>query len=194
MTTQLDHWRGDFGRAYTDRNDVDHLDRVATLRRLIPAGVQDVVEVGCNKGHNLLAVKQATGAVVRGVEPGDYARELALESGLTVVAGDIYRIPYEDDGFDLAMTSGVLIHTPPDRLDDALREMVRVARRYVLAIEYHSPVDEEVEYRGLDGMLWRRDYGAHYLRVFPDLTLRAWGDLTADDGFERARYWLLEKP
>lgn len=193
MSIQLDRWSGDFGRAYTDRNRVDPLTRVATLDRIIPRDVNDVLEVGCNRGHNLVAIKHARPNVYTiGVEPSLYAREQAGAAGVPTVAGDIYAIPYETDGFDVVFTCGVLEHVPPDRLDDALAELHRVSARYLLAIEYHADQDESVEYRGHDDMLWKRDYGAHWARLFPELELLSSGDLGEE--FDRARYWLLEKP
>jgi hypothetical protein len=91
------------------------------------------------------------------------------------------------------MTSGVLIHVPPERLDEALTNIHAVAARHILAIEYHADVDTTVEYRGHQDMLWKRDYGVHYLRLFPNLKLVDSGDLTESDGFADARYWLLRK-
>lgn len=192
MSTQLERWQGEFGADYTRRNVVDWRTRVDTFRRLIPADVNDALECGANKGHNLQALA-SLGLIVRGVEPSEFARGIAVTDGLPVSAGDIYAVPYGDAEFDLSFTSGVLIHVPPDRLDDALAEMARVSRRYVLAIEYAGD-DEAVDYRGHADMLWRRDYGAHYRRVCPELRLRESGELTIAEGFDRATFWLMEKP
>jgi SAM-dependent methyltransferase len=192
VSSQLDRWRGSFGVEYLARNQVDWRTRVATLRRLIPGDVEDVLEVGCSKGHNLLAIRSFLGefCCLRGVEPGAHARAIARSSGLAVTDGDIYSIPHTAD---LAFTCGVLIHVPPDRIDEALTEVHRVARRYLLAIEYHADEDTEVEYRGLPEMLWKRDYGTHYQRLFPDLELIGEGALTVRDGFAGDYYWLLKK-
>ena len=156
--------------------------------------IRSVLEVGCNRGHNLLAL-QHLGYRVAGVEPNAYARGIARKALLTVAGGDLYAIPYGDASFDLVFTCGVLEHVPPRLLDAALAEVVRVSRRYVLAVEYHADEDVEVVYRGKPAMLWKRDYAAHYLNpclsVRSGLRLTASGELGAE--FDNARFVLLEK-
>ncbi len=195
MSSQLERWTGQFGEDYTNRNIVNPASRVAWFRKtLAPLNLRTILEVGCNRGHNLDAIDEALDGMVYadGVEPADYARRQAQSPGRIVYHSAIYTLP--PGMWDLAFTSGVLIHVPPDRLDEALRGMYRVARRYLLAIEYAGD-GEAVEYRGHQDMLWKRDYGAEYLRVFPDLVQVGWGDLEEGrDGFKDARWWLLEKP
>lgn len=192
MSAQLNEWRGDFGRAYTQRNQVDWRTRVDTLNRLLPRDIDGVLEVGTNRGHNLRAIRHARDCYVAGVEPNQEARRIARSAGLIVQNGTCYAIPESDASFDLVLVSGVLIHVPPDRLDRALQELHRVSARYVLAVEYFSEQDTETPYRGMSGMMWKRDYGAHFVRVHPELRLVDFGDLGTD--FDCARFWLMEKP
>jgi len=189
MTSQLERWQGEFGREYTDRNQVDWHTRVATLKRIIPRDVASVLEVGCNRGHNLIALK-SLGLDAIGCEPGDYARLEAVQQGLLVCGCSVYDLDKANHTSDLVMTSGVLIHVPPARLDGALRQIVGSAKRYVLAIEYDGH-DEAIEYRGHRDMLWKCNYGKHYQRLFPGLRLVDVG--TDVPGFERATFWLLQK-
>ncbi len=192
MSEQLAQWRGTFGDDYRARNEVDPATRVEWFcKTLGPLGIRSVLEPGCNAGHNLAAIRDALGADVElyGVEPNEGARQLALEHADFVWPWDVYSLPGAE--VDLAFTSGLLIHVPPDRLDDALRELHRVSARWLLAIEYFAEQDIEREYRGLSNMLWARDYGAHYLRLFPSLRLV---EVTDDvPGFDGARAWLMEK-
>lgn len=186
---QLLEWKGDFGREYTDRNVVDWRTRVEGFRAFMPPDAHTVLEVGCNRGHNLLALR-SLGYDVTGVEPQQYARAIArYESLVPAYDGDIYTIPAGDETTDLVFTSGVLIHVPPHRLDDAIAEMVRVSRRYVLCIEYHADTDTEKVYRGRGGMMWNRDYGRHLERH--GLTLVGSGMLGPE--FDTARFVLAEK-
>jgi pseudaminic acid biosynthesis-associated methylase len=179
---QLKEWRGDFGREYTDRNQPDWHDLVAGFRQMLPDRVESVLEVGCNRGHNMVALQHLLpGSVVQGVEPMAYARNLAVADGLDVSDGSVYALPFADETFDLVFTSGVLIHVPPDRLHEAMRELVRVSSRYVLAIEYGSATDEMIVYRGRTNMLWKRDYAQHYLLAVPDLEMMAAGKTGCDD-------------
>jgi pseudaminic acid biosynthesis-associated methylase len=191
VSSQLERWQGEFGREYTDRNQVDWRTRVDTFRRIIPADTQDVLEVGTNRGHDLLALK-AAGFDAFGTEPAEHPRKRAWETGLPVCSCSIYDLPeMHPFPFDLVMTSGVLIHIPPERLDEALTNIYGVAARHILAIEYFAKEDTAVEYRGHTDMLWKRDYGKHYQRLFPELKLIVTGsDLP---GFNGATYWLLAK-
>ena len=87
----------------------------------------------------------------------------------SVLPGDILALPYKDDTADLVFTSGVLIHIDPSELDQALAEIHRVAKRWILSIEYFNPTPDEVQYRDRSGMLWRRDWGEAWLAKFPAL-------------------------
>jgi ubiquinone/menaquinone biosynthesis C-methylase UbiE len=102
-------------------------------------------------------------------------------------------LPFRDGAFDLAFTTGVLIHQPEDSLGQVMDEIVRVSRRYVLAVEYFAPQTEEVKYRDQRGALFKRDYGRLYAERFPELTLLGHGFLGKDDGWDDVDWWLFEK-
>ena len=197
MSEQLDEWSGEFGTAYTDRNVVDWRTRVDAFRRILDGlAIRSVLEVGCNRGHNLVALHDilGPGSSVVGVEPQEHARSIAagVSPHISVVAGTIYDIPFGDDAFDLVLTSGVLIHVPLPDLAAAIAELHRVSRRYILSIEYFADEETPIEYRGRDNLLWKRDFGAHYSHLFPALSLVSTGDLTLAEGFDQARWWLFE--
>ena len=173
--------------------------RVGTFRAILDgAEVGSVLEIGCNRGHNLVALSHILppGSKIAGIEPQPHARSVAEQTspGLDVRDGTIYEIPFDDRTFDLVFTSGVLIHVPLARLETALREIHRVSRRYILAIEYFAEAETTIPYRGHDDLLWKRDFLSHYRVLFPDLTLAGSGDLTLAEGFDDARWWLLEQP
>lgn len=184
MSAQLSEWRGRFGRAYTKRNIVDWRTRVPGFYEMAGhLGLSSILEVGCNRGHNLRALQAVyPHATLRGVEPQRYARHLAQASGLDVVKGDIYEIP---GVADLVFTCGVLTHVPPGSLQRALHELAVASNRWVLAIEYHGD-GEQLTYRGKTEMLWRRDY------EIPGWNIARTGDL--DETFDNSRYWLFERP
>ncbi len=190
MSTQLEAWKGEFGDAYTDRNIVDWRDRVPALEKILSGRViRTALEIGCNRGHTLLALEHL-GISVTGIEPNPYARSIAQAAGLLVSDGTVYDTGEITGAATLVVCCGVLIHVPSDRLTTAMRELVRVSRRYILSIEYAAETETEVMYHGLPAMLWKRDYGALW-SARSDVTLAATGELgpTWDD----ATYWLLEK-
>ena len=195
MSRQLQMWQGEFGEAYTDRNVVDWKGLVAGWREMV-GGLQlkRVLEVGCNRGHNLMALQEVLGGDTElvGVEPNPHARAIASANSprISVLSGDIFELPFDDGAFDLTLTGGVLIHIALADLPRALAEMVRVSRRYVLACEYFAEEETAVPYHGHQDLLWKRNFLAHYQERHPELRLARQGYLEA---WDRSTWWLLEK-
>ncbi len=194
----MSRWKTAFGNSYTKRNVVDPNLRVAAFRKMLEgiSGLRRVLELGCNRGHNLVALRTILGAAVElvGIEPNPQALQLARQSGqFTVLKGDARQLLFPDRAFDLVFTAGVLIHIPPDSLILVLREVARISARYVLSIEYFAEADMEIPYRGENGLLWKRNYLAHFQSAVPGLVLRKCGYWGQEDGFDRCHWWLLEK-
>ena len=196
-TDQLALWRSDFGRSYTDRNDVEKPERIEVWRRILDGtGVHHALEVGCNVGWNLEYLRRVGVAELWGVEPQAYAVDKirARWPELHVQVGTAFELPFPDASFDLAFTSGVLIHIGPDDLPRALDEMYRVSRRWIVAIEYDHPTEVEIKYRGHEHALWKRDHGAAWQRRFPALREVKRGFLGPDQGYDDCTFHLFEKP
>ncbi len=196
-TSQLALWKSDFGRSYTDRNDHEKPERKTSWARIldgIPAS--RVLEVGCNVGWNLEYLRQLGVADLHGIEPQPYAveRARARNAAFDVVQGTAFELPYADASFDLVFTSGVLIHIAPDQLGVAMDEMYRVARSWIVAIEYDHPVETEVAYRGHAGALWKRDHRAAWQARHRDLRLVKSIELRAGDGYDDCTAHVLAKP
>ncbi|HEY0193916.1 MAG TPA: pseudaminic acid biosynthesis-associated methylase, partial [Kofleriaceae bacterium] len=195
-TSQLALWRSDFGRSYTARNDRDRPERVESWRRLLD-GVQPrrVLEVGCNVGWNLVYLERLGIDDLYGVEPQADAVERARHRRprFNVLHGTAFDLPFKDGMFDLAFTSGVLIHIAPSTLGGALDEIYRVSRRWVAAIEYDHPTEQEIRYRGHHAALWKRDHGAMWLARHPGLKLVRRLELGAADGYDDCTAHLFEK-
>lgn len=199
VSSQLRAWKGEFGTAYTDRNVADWRSRLHAFETMLEGlALSRVLEVGCNRGHNLVTVAEllGPGVEVLGVEPNAHALEVARQIGprVTAVHGHVFNLPFEDGVFDLVFTAGVLIHVALADLDGALREIYRVSRRYILGLEYFSAEETAVEYRGRWDLLWKRDFLAHYERQFSALRLLRHGYWGPEEGFDRTHWWLLEKP
>ncbi len=195
---QIQEWTGPFGDAYTDRNVVDWRTRLPLFRRMLDGlALARVLEVGCNRGHNLVALSELFGgrAAVLGIEPNAHARAIAraMAPGIQVCAGEAYALPIRDGSVDLAFTWGVLIHVPLAALGAALGEIHRVTRRFILAVEYFAPEETPVHYRGHDDLLWKRDFRRHYEERFPDLRLTKEGYWGREEGADRVYWWLLKR-
>ncbi len=204
-TPQAQFWRGGFGTDYIGRNAVsaDQLRcRVALWSEIWGHLAGDpplsIIEVGSNIGNNLRALQALTAAEMYALEPNEDARRILIDEGVVAVDkamdGLATAIPLPDGAVDLAFTSGVLIHIHPDELAVSMREIHRVARRYIVCIEYFSDKPEMIPYRGHDDRLFKRDFGGMYLDLFPDLrTIScgfAWKRLT---GLDNLTWWVFEK-
>jgi pseudaminic acid biosynthesis-associated methylase len=195
-TSQLALWRSDFGKQYTDRNDVEKPERVTSWKRLLGGIVpKRVVEVGCNVGWNLEYLRRLGAEELYAVEPQAYAvaraRSRAPEFG--VLQGTAFDLPFKDGFADLAFTSGVLIHIAPDDVGKAMDEMYRVSKRWIVAIEYDAPTEQAIRYRGTSDSLWKRDHGGMWQARYPQLVRLARIELGAADGYDDCTAHLFEK-
>ena len=201
---QLDAWRGDFGNAYIERNLLsDEVVRRKTaewaqiLKAMGGQAPRSILEVGSNVGHNLAALDRLSGADLFAVEPNAKARQQLAGSGILpadhVVDAVAMSLPFEDASMDLVFTSGVLIHVSPDDLAQACREIHRVSRRFVLAIEYFSDQPTEKPYRGHDGLLYLRDFGSFWLDQHADLEIVDYGFFWKRIGVDNLNWWLFQK-
>jgi len=186
MNEQQQFWAGEFGNEYVRRNQVDWRARVPFWHVLIEAtGVRSVHEVGCNCGWNLSAIQRtAPDVALSGHDINRSAIEQALAANLSVEegAGAFRRA-------ELVFTAGVLIHVAPADLRPLMRRIVEHSYRYVLAIEYESEQEEEIEYRGHTSKLWRRPFG----KLYQDLGLKLVDRFKDAPGFDSCAAWLLEK-
>lgn len=190
-------WTGEFGNEYTKRQPRDTISaRYELWRAMMPRHVESILEVGANVGLNLEAIGQFSHADLYACEPNDTARQSLIGLlGVDRVRSDFAdKIGWHDGDFDLVLTSGVLIHVPPDKLEASIREIHRVASRYIICGEYFAPTEEMIPYRGHDDALWRRDYGSLFMDACPDLhplgTLFAWKRTT---GLDNLTFWIFEK-
>ena len=201
----LAEWMGDFGDAYTARNVADeaHVERRIdmwrrVLRSLSPAPPTSCIEVGANVGINLRALRALHAIEMYALEPNAKAREVLIADRVVpanhVLDGTVERIDLADASIDLVFTSGVLIHVDPEHLEVACREMHRISRRYLLTIEYFASEPETKTYRGHDGLLFKRDFGAFWLDLFPTLTVVDYGFFWKyATGHDNLTWWLFAK-
>jgi spore coat polysaccharide biosynthesis protein SpsF len=206
-TPQLKLWSGEFGYEYSKRSGNALTDQNmrrlrrnwgTMLSRALSPAPQSVLEVGANIGRNLMAL---SGLVpqLHAVEPNvkccEEMRTNPKLGGATIHQGNAFSLPYDANAIDLVFTSGVLIHVSPETLLEATSEIVRVARHYVLCIEYFSHDPMSVRYRDLgEGYLFKRDFGGWYLDHYPELKVVDYGFLweRVDSG-DDLNWWLFRK-
>lgn len=205
-TKQLQAWRGDFGAAYMERNPVEEATVRARARMwariLQPLEARppdSILEVGANVGINLHALRRVSGARLCAVEPNETARATLARAGVVATedlhAGVAQHLPVADASADLVFTSGVLIHIAPHDLAATYDELHRVARRFIVLVEYFADQPEEIAYRGEQGLLFKRDFGGDLLDRFPDLVCLDCGFFwKRTSGLGNLTWWLFAKP
>ena len=194
MTDQLQLWQSTFGRDYTARNDLGKPERVTSWRRILDGiPIARALEVGCNVGWNLAYLGELGIPERFGIEPQPAAVHQARMRGHDVLPGTAFDLPFRDRWADLVFTSGVLIHIAPADLGTAMDEIYRVARRWIIAIEYDDPIEQEIAYRGHAGALWKRDHGAIWHARYPELRLVRRLELHPSDGYDDCTAHVFEK-
>jgi hypothetical protein len=187
--TAIDWWKGDGGDSYTQRNRVDWVKRIPFWKAIVDDLTPwSVLEVGCNAGWNLRAIKTADPSIISvGIEPNATARAEAELHGLNVYP-DWEQVPLHPE---LVFTAGVLIHVPPRERLSVMQRIIDTSTQYVICIEYEADEETEIEYRGEMGLLWKRPYG----KLYEEMGLNVLGGafLPPESGFDSCTYWLLEK-
>jgi pseudaminic acid biosynthesis-associated methylase len=190
--TPAEFWQGEGGREYTERNRVDWSNRLPFWQHILDlTNASSFLEVGTNAGWNLHAIKKLRpDATMTGVDYNEDALREANASGFDVEVMPGHKVAefFGAGACELAFTSGVLIHVPPEDLMSTMTAIRDVSSQYVLAVEYDYDIAREIEYRGRAGLLWKRPYG----KLYGDLGLSLVESGVAE-GFDQCHYWLLEK-
>jgi hypothetical protein len=102
--------------------------RIADLMSLLPASLDSALDVGARDGFisKLLAER------FRHVTALDLETPMIDDKRIHCVKGDLTRLEFPDDSFDLILCAEVLEHIPTRLLNDACREACRVAKEYLL--------------------------------------------------------------
>lgn len=186
-------WANDFGNKYLDRNRVNWHMRVPFWGRMADMfpDANSALEVGCNAGWNLRALQVCRPKWrLVGIDINERAVEEAQAAGVLARVGSAELSAQDYAGHsDIVFTAGLLIHIAPEQLPYVMRNIVLAARHAVVAVEYESAQEEEVEYRGHAGKLWKRDFGALYQELGMKLAYKAPAGL----GFDDCTAWVLTK-
>lgn len=181
-TPQENFWAGNFGDNYTERNDITkNINcRTALFSKILDKtiGIKNVLELGANIGHNLIAIDNLLpDLALTGVEINAKAVEAMQKiPNVNAIHSSILDINISELGkFDLAFTSGVLIHLNPDFLDNVYEILYKCSNKYILIMEYYNPTPVIVEYRNNKDRLFKRDFAGEILNKYQDLILLDYG-------------------
>ena len=100
-----------------------------------------VLDVGAGEGFHLEMFRQnKIGKKLEGIEYMDEALLLAkqMHPKVTIKKGDIYKLPYQANSFDVVICTEVLEHIEDPTA--ALTELVRVSRKYLILTVPNEPL------------------------------------------------------
>lgn len=89
----------------------------------------NVLDAGCDKGYLMYLLKEQ-GANVTGVDYSSYSIKNSVCPG-DVLLGEITKIPFKDNSFDLVIAREVFEHLTVEQADKAFEELIRVTDKYI---------------------------------------------------------------
>jgi spore coat polysaccharide biosynthesis protein SpsF len=144
---------------YTDENEGLVQDELAKFiyHLTLGLGAKTVLEAGCNVGNNLCGFPPSFN--VYGIDMNKKALRKAREKYPTFHfdEGSIINMPYKDSQFDLVFTRGVLIHVNQNDMPNAIKEILRVSKKWIINIEYFGEDGKMIKWKRGDNLLWYRD-------------------------------------
>ncbi len=177
-TEQELFWINDFGNEYTDRCSHNNEEKSAALIRWawvlskLTTRPQSVFEIGCNLGKNIEVLSDLLpDADINAVEINAKAAKIAQERVKATISNcSIFEFNTTEQ-YDLVFTVTVMIHINPELLDSLYEKIYKMSKKYIIIAEYYNPTPTEVNYRGHEGKLFKRDFAGELLEKYKDLRL-----------------------
>jgi pseudaminic acid biosynthesis-associated methylase len=198
-TDQELFWATEFGNKYISRNQ-NWIINVPFFSKVInrTTGLKSVIEFGCNIGLNLKALDLLLPEVrLTGVEINKNACNYLERTGeVSVINSSIFDYDEGKKTYDMSMIKCVLIHINPTMLSDVYEKLYKSSNRYILISEYYNPSPVEVNYRGHNSRLFKRDFAGEMMDKYDNLILLDYGFLYhRDNNFQQddINWFLLEK-
>jgi len=123
----------------------------------IGLGAKKICEAGCNIGNNLSRFPENFD--VFGIDMNKNAIDKAKNRypNFSFKQTDIKQTDFLDSSFDLVFTRGVLIHIPSDELDNVLKELFRISKKWIVNFEYFGEDGKMIKWIRGDELLWYRN-------------------------------------
>jgi len=201
-TEQEQFWSGSFGDEYVQRNADDYLiaSNAAFFSKIFyyTGPVNSVIEFGANIGLNLRAIKTLQPQTdLFAVEINQSAHAVLTEWGGCQQVFNQSALDFDvQQQYDLAFVKGVLIHINPDYLPQMYDVLYQSSQRWIMLAEYYNQTPVEVNYRGHEKRLFKRDFAGEMMDRYPSLKLVDYGFIwQRDKAFPQddMTWFLLEK-
>lgn len=199
-TEQEKFWAEEFGDEYCKRNTKIVNSNINFFSKIFNRvnNVNSVIEFGSNIGMNLMALNAINEELkLSAIEINKNAvDQLNKLDYLTEVFNDSILYINLNKKYDLTLIKGVLIHINPNYLQNVYERLYENSNKYILVAEYYNPSPVEVNYRGHEGKLFKRDFAGELMDKYPDLKLIDYGFLYhRDNNFPQddITWFLMEK-
>lgn len=99
------------------------------VSKVMVCSPSSILDVGCGSGY-LVRRLRALGVKALGVDFSDYAGKEIPDWFIVV---DASKLPFDDETFDLVISTDFFEHLPEEKIDEVYKEMKRVSKGKVLA-------------------------------------------------------------
>ena len=181
-------WEGKFGDEYTKRNTFNSYSEWNTVYKKRFGITKEnlnkiflnhlskeirILEIGCNIGNQLKCLYKIGFKKLSGIDiQHDCLQKIKKNfNSINSIEATVYNLPFKSNSFDLVFTNNVLVHIPPKKLKNVLREMYRVSESWIWGSEYYSKNYKKIIYRGNKNLLWKANFANIFLKRFKDLRL-----------------------
>jgi len=178
---------------YTDDNVNQNQAEVSKFIYHVSAslGAKKILEAGCNVGNNLVSFPKDYD--IHGVDMNEHALQTAKKNfpNFNFKCENLSNIPFPDSTFDLVFTRNVLIHVPANKMDEVLKELLRVSKKWILNIEYYGEDGKMIKWKRGDDLLWYRNMKERWKKFDVEIVNEA--DIPLDIDFGNSRITIVKK-
>lgn len=142
---------------------------------ILGLGCKNILDVGCNAGLDLSSFPNY--ADVTGVDINNQALTIAKSRypHFNFLLGSVTDMSnIGDNSFDIVYDRGLLIHLNDEEVMLAMKEMLRVSKKYVMNLEYYGDDGKSINWRS-GGPLFYRDmvkrWKSHNVEIISDVEI-----------------------
>jgi len=147
-------------RGVSGQKEIDESILVDKIEQL---GAKSALDVGFGAGGDLrLLRKRNPDMKLAGIDISQKAVDSLKLEGVETILGNADNLPFEDNSFDVVYTNATLIDIRPDKIEKVRDELLRVAKKAIILVEFH------LEDFGKLGRIALRHWTRNYQELFSD--------------------------
>ncbi|WP_026089925.1 methyltransferase domain-containing protein [Candidatus Nitrosopumilus koreensis] len=110
---------------------------------------------------------------ISGVEINSKAIDIARKTypNVQFYNSSIEDLELPEKSFDLVFTSGVLMHINPEAVEEIIKKMLKLSKKYIFGFESYSETLTSISYRGNNNKYWKQNFPKLFQKIEPKLNL-----------------------